>query len=103
MLTLSVILIALPFAMFVYAYFGYPLFLWLATRLVKGASAQSATQPMAGAEPARGEASEDSDWPYITITVPAYNEERRIRSTIESLLAIDYPAERRQILIASDA
>jgi cellulose synthase/poly-beta-1,6-N-acetylglucosamine synthase-like glycosyltransferase len=103
MLTLSVILIALPFALFVYAYFGYPLLLWLSTRVMKTASAENAAQPMAGADPAHEEARDGSEWPYITITVPAYNEERRIRSTIESLLAIDYPAERRQILIASDA
>jgi glycosyltransferase involved in cell wall biosynthesis len=35
--------------------------------------------------------------------VPAYNEEHAIRRTIESLLAIDYPPARRQILVLSDA
>jgi cellulose synthase/poly-beta-1,6-N-acetylglucosamine synthase-like glycosyltransferase len=103
MLTLAVILIVLPVAMFIYAYFGYPLFLWLATRLAKSSPGEWAALSTAVPESAGGEASDDSDWPFITITVPAYNEERRIRSTIESLLAIDYPSERRQILIASDA
>lgn len=44
-----------------------------------------------------------AEWPRISITVPAYNEAAQIRDTIESLLRIDYPADRRQILIVSDA
>jgi cellulose synthase/poly-beta-1,6-N-acetylglucosamine synthase-like glycosyltransferase len=43
------------------------------------------------------------EWPMITITVPAYNEEAQIRGLLESLLRLDYPADRRQILIISDA
>lgn len=43
------------------------------------------------------------DWPRISITVPAYNEEREIRATLESLLALDYPADRREIIVVSDA
>jgi cellulose synthase/poly-beta-1,6-N-acetylglucosamine synthase-like glycosyltransferase len=39
----------------------------------------------------------------ITLTIPCYNEERSIGATIESLLALPYPADRRQILIISDA
>ena len=35
--------------------------------------------------------------------VPAYNEVHAIRRTLDSLLAIDYPADRRQILVVSDA
>jgi cellulose synthase/poly-beta-1,6-N-acetylglucosamine synthase-like glycosyltransferase len=42
------------------------------------------------------------DWPPITITVPVYNEEGQIRGLLDSLLALDYPADRRQILIVSD-
>ncbi|MEJ2504581.1 MAG: glycosyltransferase, partial [Gemmatimonadota bacterium] len=46
--------------------------------------------------------SEPGEWPPITITVPVYNEEAQVRGLIESLLAIDYPADRRHILIVSD-
>lgn len=42
------------------------------------------------------------DWPPISITVPVYNEARQIRETIGSLLRIDYPEDRRQILFVSD-
>ncbi len=81
------ILIALPVAIFGWAYAGYPAVLWLASRFVS-------TRSSPGDPPS---------WPFISITVPAYNEAARIRSTIESLLAIDYPADRRQIVIVSDA
>jgi cellulose synthase/poly-beta-1,6-N-acetylglucosamine synthase-like glycosyltransferase len=42
-------------------------------------------------------------WPSITIVLPVYNEERVIADAIESMLAIDYPADQRQVLILSDA
>lgn len=42
-------------------------------------------------------------WPVVSITVPAYNEETAIGPTLDCLLATDYPAERRQILVVSDA
>src|SRR5205823_6655702 len=41
--------------------------------------------------------------PLVSIVVPAYNEEAQIRGAIEALIAQDYPASRRQILILSDA
>jgi cellulose synthase/poly-beta-1,6-N-acetylglucosamine synthase-like glycosyltransferase len=51
----------------------------------------------------RATVKEPRDWPRISITIPVYNEAAVIRSTLDSLLALDYPAERRQILIVSDA
>ena len=81
------VLVALPVVIFGWAYAGYPAVLWLASRFAS----------------ARSEPSDPPAWPMISITVPAYNEAARIRSTIESLLAIDYPADRRQIVIVSDA
>ena len=85
--TLGLVLVLLPIGLMGYAYIGYPLLL----RLVG-----NRRPPVA--------ALEDPDpWPLISIVVPAYNEERAIRRTIESLLALDYPADRRQILVVSDA
>lgn len=43
------------------------------------------------------------EWPMLSICLPAYNEEAEIGDTIESLLRLDYPADRRQILVVSDA
>ena len=84
---LPYVLIALPVAIMGWAYAGYPAVLWLASRFTS----------------ARPAPPDPAEWPLISITVPAYNEAARIRSTIESLLEIDYPADRRQILIVSDA
>jgi len=70
-----------------YAYLGYPLLLKVVSVL--------RPRPPCVQEPA--------EWPLVSITVPAYNEERAIAATLEALLAIDYPADRRQVLVVSDA
>lgn len=80
-------LILLPIVIGVYAYIGYPMLLRLFA-------------PAQHDQPAFTAA---ADWPLITLTVPCYNEERNIRQTLEALLALDYPADRRQILVISDA
>ena len=80
-------LIVLPLGFGLYAYVGYPALLRLAA-------------PRARPEK---DSREPAEWPSITITVPCYNEERSIRYTLEALLAVDYPADRRQILVISDA
>lgn len=82
------ILLALsPALLFGYAYLVYPalLKLWGALR------------------PAPPPSPDPDQWPLISIVVPAYNEEHAIRRTIEALLGLDYPVDRRQILIVSDA
>ena len=69
-----------------YAYLGYPLIV----RLL------GATRP--SPDPA-----EPETWPRISFSLPAFNEEAEIARTLDSLLAIDYPPDRRQILVVSDA
>lgn len=81
------ILVLVPAAFFLYAYAGYPALLWLLTRR-RGLRLPEHDPP---------------EWPEITIALPVYNEERVIAATIESLLKLDYPAERRHILVVSDA
>ena len=70
-----------------YAYFGYPAILWLVASL----------------KPARPAQAPPAIWPLISIVVPAYNEEKAIAEALESILKADYPADRRQILVVSDA
>ena len=70
-----------------YAYLGYPALLKLLA-LVRA-------RPPLAREPA--------EWPLISVTIPAYNEERAIAATLDALLAADYPADRRQVLVVSDA
>jgi cellulose synthase/poly-beta-1,6-N-acetylglucosamine synthase-like glycosyltransferase len=87
MTLLAVILILVPTILLLYAYVGYPVLMWLLTRH-RGLG-------LAQADP--------EVWPEITITVPCYNEERVIAATLDSLLELEYPAERRHILVVSDA
>jgi cellulose synthase/poly-beta-1,6-N-acetylglucosamine synthase-like glycosyltransferase len=80
-------LIAIPVLLGLYTYAGYPLLLRLLS-LGRGGTLK---------------AEDPAEWPLITITIPAYNEEKEIANTVESVLALDYPPERRQILVVSDA
>ena len=84
---IALALVGLPVVLFAYGYFVYPALLWLGAR----------------ARPPYAKPGDPTEWPRISIALPAYNEERSIRRAIESLLATDYPADRRQILIVSDA
>jgi cellulose synthase/poly-beta-1,6-N-acetylglucosamine synthase-like glycosyltransferase len=45
----------------------------------------------------------DQDWPFVSISLPVYNEGHQIEQTLESLLALDYPKDRIQIMVVSDA
>jgi cellulose synthase/poly-beta-1,6-N-acetylglucosamine synthase-like glycosyltransferase len=49
--------------------------------------------------PVRGEAAT----PRVTVIVAAYNEETVIERRLENLLALDYPADRLEIVVTSDA
>ena len=70
-----------------YTYLGYPLLLMILAAVRRR---HSPVAPLA-------------EWPRISIVLPAYNEESVIRDTLQNLLRLDYPAERCQILVVSDA
>ncbi|HSB55096.1 MAG TPA: glycosyltransferase, partial [Gemmatimonadales bacterium] len=84
--TVALGLVLLPPGLMLYAYGLYP-------GLVRAVGWLRPAAPTPGDPP---------EWPMISIVAPAYNEEKAIARLIESLLAIDYPADRRQILILSD-
>lgn len=42
-------------------------------------------------------------WPTISVSLPASNEQTAIAATLDAILAADYPADRRQVLVMSDA
>lgn len=79
------ILLLLPVALVGYTYGVYPLLLQILSR-----GRRLTPAPL-------------RRLPQVSIVVPAYNEEAQIRGAIEALIAQDYPAEARQILILSDA
>jgi cellulose synthase/poly-beta-1,6-N-acetylglucosamine synthase-like glycosyltransferase len=72
-----------------YTFLGYPAILKL-LRVVRRAAPRRPRR-LAG------------EWPTISVVLPVYNEVEGIAGTLEQILAIDYPAERRQILVVSDA
>jgi cellulose synthase/poly-beta-1,6-N-acetylglucosamine synthase-like glycosyltransferase len=41
-------------------------------------------------------------YPFVTIVVPAYNEERTLAKTVNSLKALNYPKEQYEIIIVDD-
>lgn len=40
--------------------------------------------------------------PFVTITIPAYNEEQSISRTLTSVLQLDYPKERYEVIVVDD-
>jgi cellulose synthase/poly-beta-1,6-N-acetylglucosamine synthase-like glycosyltransferase len=85
------ILFWLAAALVVYTYAGYPAVLAL----------------LAARRPVRKEHPSDAgaglfDPPRATLIVPACNEERWIARKVENALALDYPRERLEIIVASD-
>ncbi len=84
---LALWVLGLSLALLLYTCAGYPLALWLAGRFRR-------------LPPAAGQAA--GDWPLVSITISAYNEEAQIWELIKSLLALDCPRDRLQVLIISD-
>ena len=76
----------LAVSLILYTYIGYPLLIGVLGSLRR----RPQVAPLA-------------EWPRISITVPAYNEEKEIGATITGLLDLDYPADRREIIVVSDA
>lgn len=70
----------------IYAYIGYPLFLIIFTFFKRNEFVR-----------------DESYAPSVSLIIAAYNEEQIIRTKIEQSLALDYPKEKLEILIASDA
>ncbi len=74
-------------ALVVYVYAGYPLLLWL----------------LASRRRERRRPDHDpAALPTISVVIAAHDEEAVIAAKLENTLALDYPAERRQIVVASE-
>jgi cellulose synthase/poly-beta-1,6-N-acetylglucosamine synthase-like glycosyltransferase len=87
MTLVGLVLVLTPIVIGVYAYVVYPVALYLAGRY----------------RPTPRQQQDPAEWPSISIVIVAHNAEATIRATLEQLLTADYPAERRQIIVASDA
>jgi len=76
-------------ALIAYAYAFYPIAAFTLAKLF-------------GKSPVGYAPSPDSDLPSVSLLIAAYNEEQVIAQRIENALALDYPADRLEIVIASD-
>src|SRR3984885_10315105 len=68
----------------VYVYFGYPLLLWALQAVFRSAPRPQPIEPS------------------VSLLVAAYNEAAVIADKIRNSLALDYPAEKLEIVVASD-
>lgn len=87
MTQLGLVLLGLPAGAFLWGFLVYPAVMWAMARLYR--------LELPHLDP--------EEWPEITISIPVYNEERAIGDTLENLLALDYPTDRRHLLVISDA
>ncbi|NOY78573.1 MAG: glycosyltransferase family 2 protein, partial [Calditrichaeota bacterium] len=88
-----------------YTYLGYPLILMLISRVKKWNPEKHTplsrdSQPLS--EKSRGIHLRQLNWPRVSLFIPAFNEEKIIRQKIENSLELDYPADRLEIVVASD-
>src|SRR6516225_6922054 len=80
------VLFWIAFALLLYLYVGYPALAWV--------RAQCCPRPRPRRLPPADYA--------VTVIVVAHNEEDRIRPRLDNLLALDYPKDKLEILLASD-
>lgn len=84
MKTLTTLVLLISMGICLYIYFGYPLLLLLVSRFRR--------QPVRR-QPIR---------PSVTLIVAAFNEESVIAAKLRNCLALDYPADRLEVLVVSD-
>lgn len=87
--TVSEILLWVSVILVAYSYVAYPVLIWIAS-LLFGRRRHCPT------------ARNDGCFTAVTLLIAAHNEERWIRERIENALAVDYPREHFEILVASD-
>ena len=68
-----------------YVYIGYPLLLWVLSRIYHREVHQAPTTPS------------------VTLLISAFNEAEVIKEKLENSVALDYPRERLEVLVISDA
>jgi cellulose synthase/poly-beta-1,6-N-acetylglucosamine synthase-like glycosyltransferase len=81
-----------------FTYLGYPLVLAVWDGL---AEAFGAVRYVGGGADRRA-AREAQAWPRVTVVIAAFDEEACIRAKIENALALDYPADRLEVLVGCD-
>jgi cellulose synthase/poly-beta-1,6-N-acetylglucosamine synthase-like glycosyltransferase len=86
-------------ALVLYAYFGYPLVLFVCYGLVQIGRDWAFLQLR---EDRRCAEFPYAELPSVTLLFAAYNEEEHLAEKIENTIQLDYPAEKLQVVIVSD-
>src|SRR5436309_2527921 len=97
-------------AIIAYVYVGYPLVLWLWARLSRHCRLQIADGRLNAdcantaneLSPNLQSAICNLQYPGVSIVVAARNEGARLAARLDNLLSLDYPADKRQIVVVSD-
>jgi cellulose synthase/poly-beta-1,6-N-acetylglucosamine synthase-like glycosyltransferase len=101
-ITITAILFWLSTGLLVYTHLGYPLALRLLVQL-KGLSAGGDDrEDSPGRGSPRSETGPAATAPTVSLIIPAYDEQEVIAAKVANALALDYPRERLQIVVASD-
>ena len=100
--TIAAILFWLSSGLLVYTHLGYPLVLWLLVHLRGHTAGGDDREDSPGRESPRSETGPAAAPPTVSLIVPAYDEEEVIAAKVANALALDYPRERLQVIVASD-
>jgi cellulose synthase/poly-beta-1,6-N-acetylglucosamine synthase-like glycosyltransferase len=92
MSTAAAILFWASAGLILYTHLGYPLALWVLTRLGGRSSGYETDGQGPGTDPP----------PLVSLIVPAYDEEEVIAAKVANALALEYPRERLEVIVASD-
>jgi len=82
----EIALLGITLLLLAYTWVGYPAFLWILRQMFGRPPLREKREPAIS----------------ISVIVAAYNEEGRIADKLDDCLALDYPADRLEILVASD-
>ena len=105
----ATIIFWLSTALLVYTHLGYPLALWLLVRTRRsvaggavGGTAPEEALATAGGGGSPAVTGPASGPPKVALIIPAYDEQDVIAAKVANALALDYPRDRLQIVVASD-
>jgi cellulose synthase/poly-beta-1,6-N-acetylglucosamine synthase-like glycosyltransferase len=88
----------ISFALMAYTYAGYQLLVSTLALFRK----RTLRETVCSAVLTNNNSRPHSELPLVSVIIPAYNEESVIRAKLENSLSMDYPAERLEIIVASD-
>jgi cellulose synthase/poly-beta-1,6-N-acetylglucosamine synthase-like glycosyltransferase len=100
--TIAAVLFWLSSGLLIYTHLGYPLVLWLLVHLRRKSAGGDDREDSPGRESPRSETGPAAAAPAVSLVIPAYDEEDVIADKVANALALDYPHERLQIIVASD-